>query len=165
MFRQGLLSIFFIRFFIHNFQVQNNPNRVRWDLFVTNTSNTKVTIPSRPALIKNRQKLLPPVRTSISTSKTTQVSDRQTTIKPVALPPIENSEKNSQNLPIIFILSKLFYLQKKKIFFFRFLLGSSSSTKLCSRLMERYNEINYLYINDIANIDENDHQGKNHFFK
>jgi len=29
--------------------------------------------------------------------------------------------------------------------------------------MERYNEINYLYINDIANIDENDHLGKNHF--
>jgi len=104
-------------FFIHNFQVQNNPNRVRWDLFVTNTSNTKGTIPSRPALIKNRQKLLPPVRTSISTSKTTQVSDRQTTIKPVALPPIENSEKNSQNLPIIFILSKIFYLQNKNFYF------------------------------------------------
>jgi len=117
MFRQGLLSIFFTLFFIHNFQVQNNPNRVRWDLFVTNTSNTKATIPSRPALIKNRQKLLPPVRASISTSKTSQVSDRQTTIKPVALPPIENSEKNPQNLPIIFILSKLFYLQKKKFFF------------------------------------------------
>jgi len=29
--------------------------------------------------------------------------------------------------------------------------------------LERYNQITYLYINDIANIDEDDHIGKNHF--
>lgn len=46
-----------------------------------------------------------------------------------------------------------------------FLLGSSSSTKLCSRLIERYNQINYLYINDIANIDEDENIGKINYIK
>ncbi len=39
-------------------------------------------------------------------------------------------------------------------------LGSSSSTTLCSRLVEHYNQITYLYINDIANIDDDDDIGK-----
>ncbi|CAF2331668.1 unnamed protein product [Rotaria sp. Silwood2] len=119
-------------------KVQNNPNRLRWDHFVTNTSNTKGALPSRQAIAKTRQKPLPPVRSSNSTVKTTHTSNRQTTIKIPALPPIDNNKKNSQNLPIVLVLS------------------SSGSTRLCSRLLERYDEITYLLINDIANIDEGD---------
>ncbi|CAF2859844.1 unnamed protein product [Rotaria sp. Silwood2] len=119
-------------------KVQNNPNRLRWDHFVTNTSNTKGALPSRQAIAKTRQKPLPPVRSSNSTVKTTHTSNRQTTIKIPALPPIDNNKKNSQNLPIVLVLS------------------SSVSTRLCSRLLERYDEITYLLINDIANIDEGD---------
>ena len=33
------------------------------------------------------------------------------------------------------------------------------------RLIERYNQINYLLINDIANIDEDDHIGKTSLHK
>ncbi len=138
--------------------MQNNPNRVRWDVFVTNTSNTKGALPSRPLVVRNRQKALPPVRTSNPIPRVTQSADRKTTVKPAALPPIDNNKKNP---PIVFILSKPFSLENR---FNCFLLGLSSSTKLCSRLIERYNQINYLYINDIANIDEDDHIGKNLFF-
>ena len=38
-------------------------------------------------------------------------------------------------------------------------LGSSSATKLCSRLLERYDQINYFSINDAANIDEENRIG------
>lgn len=86
----------------------SNPHRVRWDLFVTNTSNTKGALPSRPSLAKNRQKALPPVRTSVSTTRTSQSTGRKSSMKPIALPPIENNKKISQSLPIIFILSKFF---------------------------------------------------------
>lgn len=41
-----------------------------------------------------------------------------------------------------------------------FILSSSGSIKLCSRLLERYHQINYLSINDIANIEENEQIGK-----
>ncbi len=34
--------------------------------------------------------------------------------------------------------------------------GSSGSIRLCSRLLERYRQLNYLLINDIANIDEDE---------
>lgn len=83
-----------------------NPHRVRWDLFVTNSNNNKGALPSRPPIGKSRQKVLPPVRASNTTPRTSQSVDRQITIKSTALPPIENNKKNSQNLPIIFILSK-----------------------------------------------------------
>jgi hypothetical protein len=141
--------------------VQNNPNRIRWDLFVTH--NTKGALPSRPSIIKTRQKALPPVRSSILTQKPSQLSDRKTLTKPPTLPPIDVSKKSSQNLPIMFILSKLTYSKNKTTKKNHFLLGSSNSTKLCSQLMERYNEITYLLIEDIANIDYNDHIGKIYF--
>ncbi len=114
MFRQGLISMFFTSFFyVHYFQVPKNPHRVRWDLFVTNPSNTKGVSPSRSSVMKTRQKPLPPVLNSNLTSKTNRVSDRQTSIKPVALPPIENTKKTVQNLPIIFLLSKFFHFNKQ----------------------------------------------------
>jgi hypothetical protein len=87
--------------------VQNNPNRVRWDLFVSNTSNVKSALPSRPSLVKSRQKPLPPVRTSHSPLKTNQSSARQTPIKAPALPPIDNKKTTSQTIPIVLVLSKL----------------------------------------------------------
>jgi hypothetical protein len=91
--------------------VQNNPNRIRWDLFVTH--NTKGALPSRPSIIKTRQKALPPVRSSILTQKSSQLSDRKTLAKPPALPPIDISKKYSQNLPIMFILSKFTCFEKQ----------------------------------------------------
>ncbi|CAF0777878.1 unnamed protein product [Rotaria sp. Silwood1] len=119
-------------------KVQNHPNRLRWDHFVANTSNTKGVLPPRPGIVKSRQKPLPPVRSSNLTVKPSHTSNRQTPIKTPALPPIDNSKKHSQNPPIVLVLS------------------SSGSTRLCSRLIERYEGINYLLINDIANIDEDD---------
>ncbi len=91
--------------------MQNNPNRIRWDLFVTH--NTKGALPSRPSIIKTRQKALPPVRSSILTQKSSQLSDRKTLAKPPALPPIDISKKYSQNLPIMFILSKFTCFEKQ----------------------------------------------------
>jgi len=91
--------------------VQNNPNRIRWDLFVTH--NTKGALPSRPSIIKTRQKALPPVRSSILTQKPSQLSDRKTLAKPPTLPPIDISKKYSQNLPIMFILSKFTCFEKQ----------------------------------------------------
>jgi len=98
--------------------VQNNPNRIRWDLFVTNTSNTKGVLPSRPLLIRNRQRPLPPVRASNTTSRINQSVDRRTSVKQVALPPIDNRKKIAQNIPIVLILSKFFSLKKKRILLF-----------------------------------------------
>jgi hypothetical protein len=137
-----------------------NSHRIRWDLFVTNTGNTKGALSLRPPVARNRQKSLPPVRNSNLPSRTSQTLVRQTPVKQAALPPIENNKKTDQNLPIIFILSKFFNFKTKVN---SFLLGSSSSTTLCSRLIERYNQITYLYINDIANIDVDEYIGKIHF--
>ncbi|UJR33892.1 hypothetical protein I4U23_021312 [Adineta vaga] len=117
-------------------KVQNNPNRVRSDLFL---SNTKGALPSRPSVLRGRQKMLPPVRPTNSTSKTSQSLDRKTAVKAPTLPPIDNSKRPpSQTLPIMFLLS------------------SSSATKLCARLIERYNQLTFLSIEDIANIDYDD---------
>ncbi|CAF1389020.1 unnamed protein product [Rotaria magnacalcarata] len=118
-------------------KVQNNSNRLRWDHFVTCSSNLKSVVPSKPAIGKNRQILLPPVRSSSSITRTRHSTTRQTSVKTSALPPIDNNKRSSENLPIILILS------------------SHGSTKLCSRLIERYDRITYLLVNDIANIDEN----------
>ncbi|CAF4164422.1 unnamed protein product [Rotaria magnacalcarata] len=118
-------------------KVQNNSNRLRWDHFVTCSSNLKSVVPSKPAIAKNRQILLPPVRSSSSITRTRHSTTRQTSVKTSALPPIDNNKRSSENLPIILILS------------------SHGSTKLCSRLIERYDRITYLLVNDIANIDEN----------
>ncbi len=98
--------------------MQNNPNRIRWDLFVTNTSNTKGVLPSRPLFGRNRQKPLPPVRPLNSTSRITQSADRRTSVKQTALPPIDNRRKIAQNIPIIFILSKVFSFSKRILSFF-----------------------------------------------
>jgi hypothetical protein len=51
-----------------------------------------------------------------------------------------------------------------KISFLRIFKGSSGSLKLCSRLLERYHQVNYLSINNIANIDEDEPIGKNENF-
>jgi hypothetical protein len=110
-------------------------------------------------LARNRQKTLPPVRSSNSTTRTNQTTVRRTPAKPTTLPPIENNKKNDSGLPTVFILSTFFNI-KNKINFRLIRLGSSSSTTLCSRLMERYNQITYLHINDIANIDDDDDIGK-----
>lgn len=136
--------------------MQNNPNRVRWDVFL---ANPKGALPPRQSLVKIRQKPLPPVRSSNVTSKPNQSS-----IKSAALPPIDNTKKPSQNLPIVFILSK-FFDSKNQHNKNSFLLGSSGSTKLCSRLMERYKEVTYLSIHDVANIDEDDRIGKTSLHK
>ncbi len=53
------------------------------------------------------------------------------------------------------VVSYLFFVQK----------GSSGSLKLCSRLLERYHQVNYLLINDIANIDQDEPIGKRNFQK
>jgi hypothetical protein len=53
------------------------------------------------------------------------------------------------------VVSYSFFVQK----------GSSGSLKLCSRLLERYHQVNYLLINDIANIDEDESIGKRNFQK
>jgi hypothetical protein len=89
--------------------VQNNPGRVRWDVFL---ANPKGASPSRPSNVRNRQKPLPPVRSSNTTSKSSQSSDRQASIKPAALPPIDNNKKTAQNLPIVFILSNFLLFKK-----------------------------------------------------
>ncbi len=94
--------------------MQNNPTRVRWDLFVSNTGSTKGALSSRPSLTRNRQKTLPPVRTSNSTRRTSQGSGRQIPVKAIALPPIENNRTVAANLPIVFILSKYAPLEKNK---------------------------------------------------
>ena len=76
--------------------------------FFCDKYNTKGALPSRPSMIKNRQKPLPPVRTLNATSRT--INHQSSNIsKPAALPPIENTKKISQNLPIIFILSKFLF--------------------------------------------------------
>ena len=133
---------------------------MRWDFFVSNTSNAKGALPSRPMLARNRQKALPPVRNSNSTPRTSQPTVRRPPGKTTALPPIDNNKKNNAGLPTVFILSTFFNM-KSKINPCLICSGSSSSTTLCSRLMERYNQITYLYINDIANIDDDDDIGKN----
>ncbi|CAF4211621.1 unnamed protein product, partial [Rotaria magnacalcarata] len=72
-------------------KVQNNSNRLRWDHFVTCSSNLKSVVPSKPAIAKNRQILLPPVRSSSSITRTRHSTTRQTSVKTSALPPIDNN--------------------------------------------------------------------------
>ena len=110
-------------------------------------------------MIRNRPKPLPPVRNCNSTPRTSQTSDRRNTIKTIALPPIENSRKKPLNLPVIFILS-LFISYRIKTNSHSSHSGSVNSTKICSKLIERHPQISYLSINDIANIDDEEHSGK-----
>ncbi|CAF0882380.1 unnamed protein product [Adineta steineri] len=119
-------------------KVQNTSSRIRWDLFVSNTSNIKGALPLKPSNYRNRQKILPPVRPTNLSSKTSQSLDRKTAMKSSTLPPIDSNKKLSTHVPIMLILS------------------ASSSTQLCARLIERYNQITYLSIEDIANIDYDD---------
>lgn len=159
MFRQGLLLRFLLFFLNELLQVPSNPHRIRWDFFVTNTSNAKGVSPVRPSTIRNRAKPLPPVRNSNSTPRTSQISDRRNTIKTIALPPIENSRKKPLNLPVIFILSSLIS-HRIKTNPPSSHSGSANSTKICSKLIERHPQICYLSINDIANIDDEERPGK-----
>ncbi|CAF1202374.1 unnamed protein product [Adineta ricciae] len=130
-------------------KVQNNPHRVRWDLFVT---NNKGALPSRPPTLRNRQKILPPMRSTNSTPRTSQSLDRKAPVKAPTLPPIDHNKRLSQNLPLLLLLSKFSALKNEnKTLIFR--PGSSNSTKLCARLLERYNQVSFLSIEDIANID------------
>lgn len=93
--------------------MQNNPNRIRWDHFVTNTSNPKGTSPSKIAIAKNRQKPLPPVRNAVSTTKVNQVPTRQGPAK-ATLPPIDNNKKPALNVPVVFVLSEFSISKTKK---------------------------------------------------
>lgn len=114
-----------------------------------NAPATRTVVPTRPQLNRSRTKPLPPVHSNHSTAKSTQSA----TVKPSALPPIEDHKKNSSHLPIIFILSKsLLSGKSKRRSALR--LGATGSTKLCSRLLERYEQIVYVSINDAANIDD-----------
>jgi len=102
-------------------KVQHNPQRLRWDFFVSASSNNaKNTSLTRPTLVKTRQKGLPPVRPSNSLPRANQKSDYRTVNKSLALPPIENSRKPTDNqLPIVFILSiNIFLCQNLNILLF-----------------------------------------------
>lgn len=137
-------------------QVQKNPNHVRWDLFVT---NNKGALPSRPALLRSRQKALPPVRSSNPPSKTSQSLDRRTATKSSSLPPIDNVKRVTPTLPIMLILSTPSSLHERtRCQLLR--LGTTNSTKLCARLVERYNRLIFLSVEDIANIDYDERIGK-----
>jgi len=103
-------------------------------MFVPNGSPVKTVISTRPQINRSRPKPLPPVHSTHSTGKSTQTT--AINVKPSALPPIDDHKKTSTHLPIIFVLS------------------STGSTKLCSRLLERYDHIVYISINDAANIDD-----------
>lgn len=84
------------------FQAQQNPNRIRWELFVSNSNSSKSVLPSKPSVARNRSRVLPPVRNLTTTTKPNPL----TAIKPPALPPIEDHKKSADNVPIIFVLSK-----------------------------------------------------------
>lgn len=135
----------------------SNAHRIRWDFFVSNTSNAKFSSPARSSTVRNRPKPLPPVRNVNSTPRTSQTSDRRNTIKAIALPPIENSRKKPVNLPVIFILSSLISHRKHALNSHS---GSTNSTKICSKLIERHPQITYVSINDLANIDDDDQLAK-----
>ena len=75
---------------------------------MSNTSNIKGALPLKPSNFRNRQKILPPVRPSNLSSKTTHSLDRKTAMKSSTLPPIDSNKKLSQHVPIMFILSKYF---------------------------------------------------------
>ncbi|CAF0969921.1 unnamed protein product [Adineta steineri] len=73
-------------------------------------------------ITKSSCSLLPPIHSK---------SNESSSLDPQSvLPRIEHTKTNSSHKPLIFILS------------------SSNSLKLCSRLLERYHQINYVAIND-----------------
>ncbi|UJR13440.1 hypothetical protein I4U23_000454 [Adineta vaga] len=87
---------------------------------------------TKSVLNHDHQKSLPPV---YSSSHNIPSFDPQISHKSSVLPPIEHVKTH---LPIIFILSL------------------TNSLKLCSKLLERYHDVEYLLINDMANIDNSE---------